>query len=87
MRIKKQGRQTHENSRLTVRMEKLELRGGTSLSREAGHKCTWLDSDDSIETKNKKNPEMQHRDFEDAAGLNLQDESHDLILFATYYRR
>lgn len=66
----------------------------------SGLGCTWLDSDDSVATKNKKiswyqtgdaTPEDRARPrvlvlhFEHAAGLNLQTECHDLILFTPLY--
>jgi len=62
--------------------------------------CTWLDVDDSIEVKNKKiswyqtgdateedraRPRVLVLHFEHAAGLNLQTECHNLILFTPLY--
>ena len=62
--------------------------------------CTYLDVDDSVETKNKKIAWYQRGDataedrkrprvlvlhFEHAAGLNLQTECHDLVLFTPLY--
>ncbi len=62
--------------------------------------CTWLDKDDSVEQKNKKLAHYQYADitaedkerprvlilhFEHAAGLNLQAECHNLILFTPLY--
>jgi site-specific DNA-cytosine methylase len=66
----------------------------------SGLGCTYLDVDDSVETKNKKIAWYQHGDateedkkrprvlvlhFEHAAGLNLQTECHDMILFSPLY--
>jgi hypothetical protein len=62
--------------------------------------CTWLDGSDSIETLNQKISWYQHGDateeyrarprililhFEHAAGLNLQSECSNLILFSPLY--
>ena len=62
--------------------------------------CTWLDPDDSVQTKNRKIGWYQHGDatpedrarprvlvlhFEHAAGLNLQSECSHLILFTPLY--
>jgi len=66
----------------------------------SGLGCTYLDMNDTVETKNKKIAWYQHGDataedkqrprvlvlhFEHAAGLNLQTECHDLILFSPLY--
>ena len=70
-----------------------------SLKKE-GLGCTWLDPTDSVEQKNKKLAWYQYADvteedkkrprvlvlhFEHAAGLNLQAECHNLILFTPLY--
>lgn len=62
--------------------------------------CTWLDKDDSVEVKNKKLAWYQYGDvteedkkrprvlvlhFEHAAGLNLQAECNNMILFTPLY--
>jgi superfamily II DNA or RNA helicase len=67
---------------------------------DSGLGCTYLDVDDSVETKNKKIAWYQRGDateedkkrprvlvlhFEHAAGLNLQTECHDMILFSPLY--
>jgi hypothetical protein len=66
----------------------------------SGLGCTWLDPEDSVETKNKKlswyqtgdateedrkRPRVLLLHFEHAAGLNLQAESHDMILYSPLY--
>lgn len=66
----------------------------------SGLGCTYLDVEDSVETKNKKIAWYQRGDataedkkrprvlvlhFEHAAGLNLQTECHDMILFSPLY--
>ena len=71
-----------------------------ALQAEQGLGCTWLDPNDSIEVRNKKISWYQHGDatdedrarprvlvlhFEHAAGLNLQSECHNLILFCPLY--
>lgn len=70
------------------------------LTKEEGLGCTWLDPTDSVEEKNKKLAWYQYGDvtdedkrrprvlvlhFEHAAGLNLQAECHNLILFTPLY--
>lgn len=70
------------------------------LCAEEGLGCTWLDSTDSVQEKNKKIAWYQTADvteedrrrarvlvlnFEHAAGLNLQTESNNLILFTPLY--
>lgn len=67
---------------------------------ESGLGCTFLEANDSVETKNKKIAWYQSGDateedrnrprvlvlhFDHAAGLNLQTECHDLILFTPLY--
>jgi SNF2-related domain len=67
---------------------------------EAGLGCTFLEADDSVETKNQKISWYQNADatdedrkrprvlvlhFDHAAGLNLQAESHNLVLFTPLY--
>ena len=62
--------------------------------------CTWLDRSDSVSVRNKKIGWYQNGDatledtarprvlvlhFEHAAGLNLQSECHNLILFSPLY--
>lgn len=69
-------------------------------SDSAGIGCTWLDRDDSTEEKNTKiswyqtgdatsrdraRPRVLVLHFEHAAGLNLQTECHNLILFTPLY--
>jgi hypothetical protein len=71
-----------------------------ALMAEEGLGCTWLDESDSIETRNRKISWYQHGDateedrarprililhFEHAAGLNLQSECYNLILFSPLY--
>ena len=66
----------------------------------SGLGCTWLDQEDSVEHKNEKIGWYQHGDateedrkrprvlvlhFEHAAGLNLQSECYNLILFTPLY--
>ena len=68
--------------------------------KEEGLGCTWLDADDSVELKNQKLAWYQYADvteedkkrprvlvlhFAHAAGLNLQAECNNLILFAPLY--
>lgn len=68
--------------------------------KEAGLGCTSLDAEDSVETKNRKiawyqtgdaTPEDRARprvlvlNFEHAAGLNLQTECHNVILYTPLY--
>ena len=70
------------------------------LLAEEGLGCTWLDSSDSVQEKNKKIAWYQNADvtaedrarprvlvlnFEHAAGLNLQTESSNMILFCPLY--
>lgn len=70
------------------------------LCAEADLGCTWLDVGDNVEEKNKKISWYQNADvtaedrarprvlvlnFEHAAGLNLQTESNNLILFSPLY--
>ena len=70
------------------------------LCAEADLGCTWLDSGDDVEEKNKKiswyqsadvtaedfaRPRVLVLNFEHAAGLNLQTESNNLILFSPLY--
>lgn len=70
------------------------------LSAEDGLGCTWLDSADSVQVKNEKiawyqsgdvteedraRPRVLVLNFEHAAGLNLQTESNNLILFTPLY--
>lgn len=65
-----------------------------------GPGCTWLDHDDPVEVKNRKigwyqtgdateedrqRPRVLVLHFEHAAGLNLQTECHNLILFSPLY--
>lgn len=67
---------------------------------EEGLGCTWLDAADSVKERNRKIGWYQHGDatqedkkrprvlvlnFEHAAGLNLQTECHNLILFTPLY--
>jgi SNF2-related domain len=67
---------------------------------EARLGCTFLEADDSVEVKNQKISWYQNADatdedrkrprvlvlhFDHAAGLNLQAESHDLVLFTPLY--
>jgi len=71
-----------------------------ALQQEPDLRCTWLDEGDNVETKNKKISWYQYADvteddmnrprtlvlqFEHAAGLNLQAESYNLILFTPLY--
>jgi hypothetical protein len=71
-----------------------------ALCSEDGPGCTWLDEADSIEEKNRKIAWYQHGDateedrarprvlvlhFEHAAGLNLQTECSNLVLFTPLY--
>jgi hypothetical protein len=71
-----------------------------ALQAEEGLGCTWLDESDSIEVRNQKISWYQHGDateedrarprilvlhFEHAAGLNLQSECYNLILFSPLY--
>ena len=70
------------------------------LINEEGLGCTWLDEEDSVEEKNKKLAWYQYADatkddrerprvlvlhFAHAAGLNLQAECNNLILFTPLY--
>jgi len=70
------------------------------LMAEDGLGCTWLDKEDSVQAKNKKLAWYQYGDvteedkrrprvlvlhFEHAAGLNLQAECNNLILFTPLY--
>mmetsp|Transcript_36589 Transcript_36589/g.88683 ORF Transcript_36589/g.88683 Transcript_36589/m.88683 type:complete len:2159 (+) Transcript_36589:2-6478(+) len=70
------------------------------LNAEGGPGCTWLSEDDSVEVRNQKISWYQHGDateedkarprvlvlhFEHAAGLNLQTECYNLILFCPLY--
>jgi len=63
-------------------------------------KCTFLEADDSVETKNRKifwyqsgdatledrkRPRVLVLHFDHAAGLNLQTECHDVVLFTPLY--
>ncbi|CAB9508230.1 C-5 cytosine-specific DNA methylase [Seminavis robusta] len=65
-----------------------------------GPDCTWLDTEDSVKLKNEKIGWYQRGDatdedrqrprvlvlhYEHAAGLNLQSESHNVILFSPLY--
>ena len=71
-----------------------------ALCAENGPGCTWLDESDSIEQRNLKISWYQHGDatqedkqrprvlllhFEHAAGLNLQTECYNMILFTPLY--
>ncbi|KAL9190563.1 hypothetical protein ACHAXT_000269 [Thalassiosira profunda] len=71
-----------------------------SLMSEEGLGCTWLDEEDTVEEKNKKLAWYQYADateedrrrprvlvlhFAHAAGLNLQAECNNLILFTPLY--
>jgi hypothetical protein len=70
------------------------------LLQEDGLGCTWLDKNDTVEEKNKKIGWYQHGDataedrqrprvlvlhFEHAAGLNLQTECYNVVLFNPLY--
>ncbi|OEU08217.1 hypothetical protein FRACYDRAFT_212855 [Fragilariopsis cylindrus CCMP1102] len=70
------------------------------LTKEADLGCTWLEQDDSVMEKNRKISWYQYADiteedkkrprilvlhFEHAAGLNLQMECYNLILFSPLY--
>ena len=70
------------------------------LCAEEGPGCTWLDQEDSVKEKNqkiafyqtgdateedKRRPRVLCLHFEHAAGLNLQHECHNLILFTPLY--
>jgi len=78
--------------------------GAGNAAREALNKaglgCTFLEADDSVETKNqkiswyqtgdateedRKRPRVLVLHYDHAAGLNLQTECHDLILFTPLY--
>ena len=69
-------------------------------SDQVGIGCTWLDATDSVQTKNRKiawyqtgdatdedrqRPRVLVLHFEHAAGLNLQSECYNLILFTPLY--
>lgn len=70
------------------------------LMNEEGLGCTWLDSEDTVQVKNKKLAWYQYADvteedkqrprvlvlhFAHAAGLNLQAECNNMILFTPLY--
>jgi hypothetical protein len=70
------------------------------LMKEEGLGCTWLDESDTVQEKNQKLAWYQYADvteedkkrprvlvlhFEHAAGLNLQAECNNLILFTPLY--